>query len=197
MQLTLITERLCLRPLVLDDLDLATEMFTDPEVVRYVCDLLTPEQIAENIHNEIKRCGGGCIGIWCVVERRTSEKIGTGVLLPLPIDEEDTNWDLVHGPNIPDCAIEVGFILKRSAWGKGYATEICKRLLTFAFEETSLMDIVACTDIDNIRSQQVLRKCGLKEEGIQRAYAQEAPFFRITRADWLSDNKCSYPIVAD
>ena len=189
MELSFLTERLFLRPLVLDDLDLVLEMFTDPEVVRYVCDLLTPEQIEENLHKEVRRCGGGCIGIWCVVERNTSEKVGTGVLLPLPVDEDDTNWDLVNGPDIPNCAIEVGFILKRSAWRKGYATEICQRLLAFAFEETPLVEVVACTDIDNLRSQRVLRKCSLKDEGIQRAYAQEVSFFRITREDWLSENK--------
>ena len=189
MQLELLTDRLLLRPLVHDDLDLALEMFTDPEVVRYVGAVPdTVDGIQAEMHNAVKRCGGGCIGIWCVIERETSEKIGTGVLLPMPIDEDDTNWDLVQGPDIPDCDIEVGYILKRSAWGKGYATEICTRLLTFAFEQTPLEYVVACIDDDNHNSRHVLIKCGLRSEGRRRAYGAQSLCFRITREQWVAQN---------
>jgi ribosomal-protein-alanine N-acetyltransferase len=107
----------------------------------------------------------------------------------MPIDEDDTNWDLVEGPDIPDWEIEVGYILKRPAWGKGYATEICMRLLAFAFEETPLVEIVACIDGDNHRSRQVFSKCGLRDEGLRRAYADLSPCFRITRREWMSENR--------
>jgi RimJ/RimL family protein N-acetyltransferase len=189
MKLELLTDRLFLRPLRLDDLGLAIEMFTNPEVVRYVGGTLTIEEIRAEMPNYIKRCGGGCIGIWCVIDRDTSEKLGTSVLLPMPIDEDDTNWDLVEGPDLPDCEIEVGYILKPSAWGKGYATEICKRLLAFAFEETSLMDVVACIDDDNDKSRHVLCKCGLGGERRRRAYGEQSLCFRITREQWVSQNR--------
>ena len=90
---------------------------------------------------------------------------------------------------MPDCEVEVGYILKRSAWGKGYATESCRRLLKFAFEETPLEEIVAVTDPENTASQKVLRKSGLIEEGIRRAYATQCPGFRITRQQWFSQNR--------
>jgi ribosomal-protein-alanine N-acetyltransferase len=192
MELTLLTDRLLLRPLRLDDLDLGIEMFTDPEVVRYVGgpEPQTAKEIEAGLPTEMKRCGGGCIGVWCVIDRETSEKLGTGILLPMPVDENDTNWDLVEGPDIPDCEIEVGYILKRSAWGKGYATEICRRLLAFAFEETPLEDIVACIDDDNEQSRRVLLKCGLRAEGRRRAYGEQSLCFRITREQWISENRC-------
>lgn len=188
MELELLTDRLMLRPLRLDDLDLAIEMFTDPEVARYVGGPQTAEEIEAELPTNIKRCGGGCIGIWCVIDRETSEKLGTGALLPMPIDEDDTNWDLVEGPDLPDCEIEVGFILKRSAWRKAYATEICRRLLAFAFEETPLADVVACIDDDNEKSRHVLCKCGLRAEGRRRAYGEQSLCFRITRQQWRSVN---------
>lgn len=188
MELELLTDRLQLRPLSLEDLDLATEMFTDPEVVRYLSfGFGTAEEIEEELPTSIRRCGGGCIGIWCVIERATSEKLGTGVLLPMPIEEDDTNWDLVQGPDIPDCDIEVGYILKRTAWGKGYATEICTRLLKFAFEQTPLVDVVATIHEDNEKSRRVLEKCGLRSEGWRQAYGEPSPCFRITREQWLSE----------
>jgi len=185
--LELLTRRLILRPLRFDDLDLGIEMFTNLEVVRYVGGLLSAEEVRSEMHNYIKRCGGGCIGIWCVIDQATSEKIGTGALLPMPIEDVDTNWNLVEGPDIPDCEIEVGYILKPSAWRKGYASEICKRLLTFAFEETPLADIVACVDDDNHKSRHVLSKCGLRAEGKRLAYGVQSQCFRITRKQWESE----------
>ena len=107
----------------------------------------------------------------------------------MPIDEDDTNWDLVEGPDIPDCEIEVGYILKRSAWQKGYATEICRRMLAFAFEETPLADVVASIDDDNKNSRRVLHKCGLRDDGRRRAYGEQTLCFRITREQWAPDNQ--------
>ena len=189
MELELLTDRLLLRPLRVEDIDLAMEMFTDPDVVRYVGGLETPEQIEAGMPTWTRRCGGGCIGIWCVTDRVTSEKFGTSILLPMPIEETDTDWSLVEGPGIPDGEIEVGYILKKSAWGKGYATEICTRLLAFAFEETPLTEVVACIDAANDESGRVLLKCGLVGEGQRRAYGEHIPCFRITREQWLAADR--------
>ena len=184
MNLELHTSRLLLRPLRFDDVDLGIEMFTDPEAVRYVGGLLSEEKIRAEMSNYVKRGGGGCIGIWCAIERSTSEKVGTGALLPMPVEEDDTNWDLVDGPDIPDGDIEVGYILKPSAWGQGYATEICQSLLRFAFEETPLVAVVACIDDENRDSKNVLTKCGFIEEGRRMAYGEKILCYRTTRAQW-------------
>ena len=103
----------------------------------------------------------------------------------MPVDKDDTNWDLVQGPELPDADIEVGYILKKSAWGRGVATEVCRRLIDFAFEETSLVEVVACISPENNNSRNVLIKSGLTEEGIKHAYAEDLPFFRITRQQWM------------
>ncbi len=188
MNLNLKSERLLLRPLARTDLDVEFEIGTDPEVMKYIDEPDTEDSVAQQMPNYVKRCAGGCIGVWCVIERWTKEKLGTAILLPLPIEEDDTNWDLVVGDELPDCEIEIGYILKRSAWGKGYATEATKRLLKFAFEETPLEELVATIDPENTTSQRVLEKCGLVYEGIRRAYAVECPGFRITRQQWLERN---------
>ena len=83
MELELITERLRLTPYATDDVDLAVEMWTDPEVVKYICDVMTEEEIRKEMSNSIKRGGNGGIGIWCVADRRTGEKLGDSYLLPL------------------------------------------------------------------------------------------------------------------
>jgi len=181
MDLILKSERLLLRPLMETDLDVEIEIGTDPGVMKYIVEPKTEDQIAQEMPNYVRRCAGGCIGIWCVTDRSTEEKFGTAILLPLPIDEDYRNWDLVAGDELPDCEIEIGYILKKSAWGNGYATETCRRLLKFAFQEAPLNEIVAVTDPKNIASQNVLRKSGLAEEGMRRAYAKQHPGYRITR----------------
>jgi ribosomal-protein-alanine N-acetyltransferase len=55
--------------------------------------------------------------------------------------------------------------LKRSAWGRGYATEVCKRLLKFAFQEVSLNEVVASVDEENVVSKKILEKSGLLDRG--------------------------------
>ena len=182
--LELETDRLLLRPLVENDWEMALETFMDPEVMKFVADVGSEEALAEEMKTAIRRGAGGRIGVWCVLQRETGEKLGTAILLPLPIEEDDTDWSLVQEDRYPDADIEVGYILKRSAWGNGYATEACRRLVQFAFEETELDEIVAVTDPRNSASQKVLRKCGLRDEGLRRAYAEECPAFRISRQQW-------------
>ena len=183
--LELETDRLFLRPLVENDWDMALETFMDPEVMKFVADVSSEEALAEEMKVLIRRGAGGRIGVWCVLQRETGEKLGISILLPLPIEEDDTDWSLVQEDRYPDADIEVGYILKRSAWENGYATEACRRLVQFAFEETELDEIVAVTDPRNAASQKVLRKCGLRDEGLRRAYADECPAFRISRQQWL------------
>ena len=180
------SERLLLRPLEWDDRDLGVEMFTDPEVMRYVAPPYTPAKVDAEMPDYLRRCAGGCIGIWCTLDKSSGERLGSAALLPLPIEALDTEWELIAGDTLPEREIEIGYLLKRAAWGQGYATEVCRRLIQFAFEESPLQELVAITDPANAASQKVLLKSGLVAEGPRRAYGTVSPGFRITRELWLA-----------
>jgi RimJ/RimL family protein N-acetyltransferase len=184
MKLELHTERLLLTPLATTDLDLALELWTDAEVVKYVCDVVTEEEIRQEMPDAIKRGGNGGIGIWCVADRETREKLGSTYLLPMPVDMDDTDFSLVVMGQMPNAEIEIGFFFKRTAWGRGYATEVCKRLLRFAFQEVSLDEVVASVDEENLASKKVLEKSGLIDRGRTRSYGKDSPIYRITRDEW-------------
>jgi len=188
MDLVLTSDRLLLTPLSETDIDSEFELWTDPAVVRYICDPMSEDEIRREMSYVTKRGGNGCIGIWCISDRDTSEKYGSGYLLPMPVDEDDTDWDLVVPGSMPDCDIEVGFFLKRSAWGNGFATEFCKRLLKFAFEETSLKELVATLDEANTNSRNVLEKAGFSYGGRIRAYGKDGPVYRISREEWTESD---------
>ncbi|MEM9045033.1 MAG: GNAT family N-acetyltransferase [Pseudomonadota bacterium] len=184
------SERLAFRPLQTRDIDLAIEQWTDPDVVRYVAERTYSEQeLIDEMPIVTRRCGAGCIGIWALTEKATDEKIGSIFLLPMPVELDDTEWDLLIGEEIPEGDIEVGYILKRAAWGKGYATEACMRMLQFAFEDSPLREVVATIDPDNHASRHVLMKCGLRQMGTIRAYQADIPGFKITREQWLADRQ--------
>ena len=184
MKLELHTERLLLTPLAPTDLDVALEMFTDPEVVEYVCDLMNKDTISKEMSDWIKRGGNGSIGIWCISDRETGEKYGSAMLLPMPVEEDDTDYSLVVPGQMPDGDVEIGFFLKRSAWGHGFATEACRRLLQFAFQDTPLNEVVASFDVENVASKKVLEKAGLVDRGMMRCCGEDGPNYRITRDEW-------------
>ena len=179
--------RLIFKPLSQDDLDLSVELWTNPNITKYAGGTYAEEEIALHHPKFIRRCARGCIGIWTIRKKPAEEKIGTLALLPMPVDEDDTDWDLVVGNEIPESAIEIGYFLKEAEWGKGYATEACKRLLQFAFEDSPLTKIVAVIDDENEASRQVLEKSGLRNTGLTKAYGEQCPSFRITRQEWLDN----------
>lgn len=63
---------------------------------------------------------------------------------------------------------ELGYWLGKSFWGKGYMTEAAKAVINFGFKEDDLVLISICTGPENARSQNVIKKCGFKFEGVQR-----------------------------
>lgn len=188
--LVLETDRLRLRPWTQADADFGHELLTDPRVMKYVTgDPLTPGEADAHLEHASKRGAGGRIGIWCVELKTTGERIGDGVLTPIPVEDVDVDWSQVVPEAYPTDQIEVGYLLKPAAWGQGYATEICRRLLRFGFEETDLDLIVACTDLENHASQRVLGKAGMYDYGTGRAYAEDVRWFELPRSDWIAKNR--------
>ncbi len=186
MNLNLRSQRLSLTPFTPDDLELSFDMFTDPAVVKYAGGVMSEQQIRASVSNWARRGGDGCIGIWTISDRGTGEKYGSVALLPMPIEEKTTDYDKVVPGEMPNGNIEIGYYLKRSAWGFGYATEASRRLLEFAFKETPLQEVVATFDPENLASRKVLEKAGFIERGTMRCYGQDDGVnFRITRDEWL------------
>ncbi len=189
MNLVLHSERLTLTPVCESDLSLVTDVFTDPEVMRFSSGAMGKKEIRKNMPNWTRRGGNGCNGIWCISDRSRDEKLGTVALLPMPVEDKMTDYSLVIPGRMPDGDIEIGYYLKRSAWGNGYATEACKRLLQMAFEESPLTEVVATFDVGNTGSQRVLEKAGFVNHGTMRCYGTEGPNYRITRREWSESSR--------
>jgi RimJ/RimL family protein N-acetyltransferase len=92
MKLELNTDRLLLRPFIAADLDSSLELFTNPEVVRYAGGVMSEAAIHAQLPNWSKRGGNGCIGIWTITDSDSGEKHGSIALLPMPVEEDDTDY---------------------------------------------------------------------------------------------------------
>ena len=60
---------------------------------------------------------------------------------------------------------EIGYILSRAYWSKGYGTEVAMALLEFGFRRLALHRITALCDPQNIGSKRVSEKAGMRLEG--------------------------------
>jgi RimJ/RimL family protein N-acetyltransferase len=184
MNLELLTSRLRLTPLDESDIDISLELWTDPDVTQYICGVATEDELRAEMPDSTKRGGDGCIGIWCVADRVLGEKFGSAYILPMPVDDPDTDFSLLIADQMPDGDMELGYFLKRTAWNKGYATEVSNRLLEFAFRESPLNELVASVHDENVASKNVLEKSGFVYRGRARCYGEDSPIYRITRDEW-------------
>jgi len=58
----------------------------------------------------------------------------------------------------------IGYFLSKASWGKGYATEVGRALLSFGFAQLKLLRIWAWCDAENSASIGVLEKLGMRRE---------------------------------
>lgn len=189
MNLNLLSDRLVFTPLELADFDLVVKLWTDPDVVRYIDEVSTEDELRQEMPDVIKRGANGAIGEWCVADRHTGEKLGSVFLLPMSTEKDKNIYDLLDMEKVPDGDIEIGYLLRPSACGRGYATEICKRMLRFAFQEALLNEVVASVDEGNVASKNVLEKSGFLNAGRALCWGEETPFYRLSRDEWIAKQK--------
>jgi RimJ/RimL family protein N-acetyltransferase len=68
--------------------------------------------------------------------------------------------------------VELGYTLARDVWGRGYATELGRALIEYAFTELRVPRVVAQVEPANTASRHVLAKLGMVERGERTAYGR-------------------------
>jgi ribosomal-protein-alanine N-acetyltransferase len=71
----------------------------------------------------------------------------------------------------PHGTMELGYVLRRSAWGNGFVPEAGRRLIRHAFETTEVARIFAPIFAQNTKSRRAAEKMGLEFEGVMRSAA--------------------------
>jgi len=146
---TLLTPRLNLRRWTQRDRGTFARINVDPEVMEYRFAPLSRRQSDALIDQQEASFSIRGFGLWAVERRYDRRLLGfTG----LGTSEFDA----------PICpAVDIGWQLARDAWGYGYATEGARAVLTFAFHELGLAEVVSHTTRLNTRSRAVMSRLGM------------------------------------
>ena len=147
------SERLGFRNWVNEDLIEFAKINANPEVMEHFPKPLTQQETAEfivRLQDHYKKYRYNYFAV---------EIIASGEFIGF-IGLTHQNYKTEFTP-----ATDIGWRLKKSAWGKGYATEGAKRCLELAFNDLKLKKIIATCTLNNTKSEHVMRKIGLVKKG--------------------------------
>ena len=176
------TPRLMMRQFTLADVDDLVSLDADPDVMRFVTGGLATTR--EEIETEFlpaflayyDRYEG--YGFWAAIEKPAGQFLGWFHFRP----REGASAD----------EAELGYRLRKSAWGKGYATEGSRALIRKGFTEFGVQRVVAEAMAVNLASRRVMEKAGLT---LVRTFRRPWPYpiegdnlgdveYALTKADW-------------
>jgi len=125
-------------------------LFTDAAVMKHVGDGVMTGERAEAFWLKLfEKLYPQNYKIWAIFAKENLRYVGHAGIYPRPTRGED--WEFVY-------------FLNRKSWGKGFATEIARRVIEYAFEELNLKKVYATVDDDHSASIRVLEKAGMKFE---------------------------------
>jgi RimJ/RimL family protein N-acetyltransferase len=161
----LLTPRLALREFTTGDADDLMRSDGDARVMRWLGAGLAPRSreeveagLARMVNGYVQRPG---FGLLHASRRDDGSFVGACGLFPVPEGDE----------------IEIAYRLPFDAWGRGYATEMARAVLDHGFRTLGLERIVGLTWPENVASQNVLRKLGMRERGVETHYGRAMRVF--------------------
>ncbi len=175
------TDRLVLREFTADDVDNLVELDADPEVARWASEPISSrDEVEHQVIPAMRRYSQDSpgFGFWAVEDKATGEFLGWFHLRP----------DHGHPSDEP----ELGYRLRSSAWGRGYATEGSRSLIDKAFAKHDVRRVLAETAAFHTASRRVMEKSGMRlVREFDRGYPPLGPDdvlgdveYAIDRAEW-------------
>ena len=170
------TRRLWLREMTASDIDFVATMLAHPEVNRYYERRFTRAESEEWLSRQFDRYRRDGHGLWLVLERATGQ----------PVGQVGLSMQDVEGTRHP----EVGWLLHRAYWGKGYATETGAATRDAAFERWGYEHVISLIRPVNVPSQRVALRIGMTQGPLVTFHGFEHSMFGVTKeeaAKWNSE----------
>ncbi len=148
------TKRCRLREFCMDDLDDLFALYAKPHVTDFIEPLYEYEQERQYEENYIERIYGFYgFGMWLVFDKDSGGLIGrAGLEYREPCQEGE---------------VELGYLVAPEYCRKGYATEVCQAILSYAKEELDMERIISHVDEKNLASRRFLEKMGFHGKQMQ------------------------------
>jgi RimJ/RimL family protein N-acetyltransferase len=158
----LLTDRLVLRDITEADAELLFDLDADPEVMRYIPwrppDVAWYRDRIRTVH--LPQQSHPWHGVRIVLDRANGEFLGWVFIRPATESKSASELGWTRPGEE-----EIGYRFRRSAWGRGIATEAATLLLQIALADPATTAVVACALADNAGSLRVLEKLGLQPVG--------------------------------
>ncbi len=167
------TERLLLRRWREGDFGAHARICADPEVMRYIGrGAMIRQQGAQSIERFVRHWEKHGYGLWAVEHRVSGAFIG--------------RIGLLHREDSPEGEprVEVAWLVDRSFWGRGLATEGALASIRYGFEELELERIISIALPENTASRRVMEKAGLTLCGETRWQDHDVVWYAIDRGAW-------------
>jgi ribosomal-protein-alanine N-acetyltransferase len=145
------TPRTFMREILGNDFEFLLRMMSDPEVMRFYPHPYTEKDVRDFINRMRTRYREDGCGLWLLVDRESGEPLGRVGLLR----------QLVNGVD----EFEVGYMVHRPYWRRGFASEAALAVREYAFKERGLERVVSLIRPENLPSQGVARKLGMQVVG--------------------------------
>ncbi len=143
------TDRLVLRSWREDDRPFFRALNADPDVMHDYPTLPDPAAVDTKFDRYRAHFNDHGFGRWVLELRQDGDILG--YVGPMPFWPENP-----LGPGM-----EMGWRLKRSAWGHGYASEAARAALADGFARLGFKEVWAVTGEANLRSQAVMARTGM------------------------------------
>jgi RimJ/RimL family protein N-acetyltransferase len=154
------------------DLDAYAEMLGDVEVMRYIGEG-KPAERWEAWRNLAMMLGHWQLrgyGLWAVEERASGQFVGRVGF-----------WNPDGWPGF-----EIGWMLRRACWGRGYATEAARAALRVGFTQMEQQQVLSLIRPENHASIRVALRLGERLDGQTDIGGRPALVYRLTRIEWKS-----------
>jgi [ribosomal protein S5]-alanine N-acetyltransferase len=149
------TDMVRFRRITFDDASDMFEYASEEDVAKFVTwpAHKTLDDSKQFITSIIERYSMNQVAPWGVALKDSNKLIGTC---------DFVHWYPNHGRAV------IGYVLGKKYWGRGIITNAVKEMINFGFESMKLNRIEARCKIENIGSEKVMIKNGMKFEGILR-----------------------------
>lgn len=168
------TPRLLLREMSLDDLDFVAAMLGHPEVMRFWPKSFSREESADWIRRQQERYAKDGHGYWLALDKSKRQPIGQAGLLAQEIDGV--------------AEVGLGYIIHRPFWRQGFATEAAAGCRDYAFEWLGKQRVIVLVRPENMLSQGVALKLGMKLEKRTMFAGFEHLVFTVAQAGRGNEN---------
>lgn len=94
-----------------------------------------------------------------------------------------------------DRAAEIGYVLARSYWGRGYVPEAARAILAVAFERLNVHRVCATCNVLNRSSYRVMEKIGMRREGhflkdvLEKGKWRDSYLYAILAEEWIGNSR--------